>query len=517
MNGRSLRTVPREENIEEAVKKLGGDDILRRRYPELYKAVLNTRERVRNAPSRMPDESGDRIYGTEDSCKIRTLNYTPDTTLSSVSDMEMTTVKTTLAIVGDVVYADSGKVIDQFSVYDNNVKTLSGNCTADSAELEHKASEEFIAHSSFYVIEKDDNGGNIIKSLSSVIDSHKTIDNEPIVNHIDVFDPMPVKHKGADHTVVFYNRKSHSGWDYDYENVTYSKKDINVYMPFSGSVELNGTTPDPSNPVVLDDEEKGIVLQIENMLNGTAAFKAEYLRNVEWNVTGSVLTWKFPDDWHTVLRKNNLNCANNMDLYCRMWINTTSGFQVPIIIQSKGGEHPDPSYKKIPYINIKWGCFAKDVLIKMEDGTSLPVERIKIGDKVMTKGGVRTVTDVVTGREDQLIHIKSSSMNRINVSLDHPVLTTEGLLPADKLTAGTILITEDGEESIESLYLVDYNDTVYNLKLDSGGILIANNFYAGDFDAQNTVNTPVIPVDTAPPKLEEIQEEFADIISGINR
>ena len=95
------------------------------------------------------------------------------------------------------------------------------------------------------------------------------------------------------------------------------------------------------------------------------------------------------------------------------------------------------------------------------------------------------------------------------------MLTTEGMVKAKDLTAGTILITEDGKESIESLYLVNYYDDVYNLRLDSEGVLIANNFYAGDFAAQNNVketNAAIIPQ-----KLEEVQEELANFINGINQ
>lgn len=37
------------------------------------------------------------------------MNYSPNTTLSSVSGMEMETVKPTLSVIGDVVDTDTGK------------------------------------------------------------------------------------------------------------------------------------------------------------------------------------------------------------------------------------------------------------------------------------------------------------------------------------------------------------------------------------------------------------------------
>lgn len=515
---RTLRTAPLEENLEQTLEKLGGEEIFRRKYPELYKAVLNTRERLKNAPLRVSDEGGDYIFGSEDSCKIRTLNYSPETTLSTTSAMEMEKPKSSLAMIGDITDSDTGKRIDGFAVSENNSDTLSGESTTPSAELVQGKSKRFIAKTSFIVIEKDSDGNNIVKTLDSVMDSQKTVENEFIVKELTVNAPIPVKHPGAGYTTVYYNRSGSSA-DYQYTNVKYGDDSIDVYMPFSGSVEFNGLyMPDPENPIVWDGKN-GLILQIENVRNGCANFDMKYKDDVKWTVSGSVLSWEFPENWHDVLKKNKLTAANNMNFYCVMYINTTLGIPVPIVIQSNGEEHKDPSYKKIPYINILWGCFAKDVLIRMENEKSLPIEKIKAGDKVMTKDGtVRTVTEVVKGdNEEKLVHIKTANVNRIQVSLEHPMLTVDGMVKAKDLTAGSILITEDGKESIESLYLVNYNDAVYNLRLDGGGILIANNFYAGDFDTQNSMKETASEQVLHTNKPEDIQQELADFINGINR
>lgn len=512
---RTLRTAPLEENLAKTLDNLGGEEVIRKKYPELYKAVLNTREKLKTAPLRVTYESGDNIFGLEDSCKIRTLNYTPDTTLSTVSGMEMETPKLSLAIIGDVTDNESGKSIDGFAVSASDSDTLSASSVTAASDIPTGTKKRFIAKSSFIVIEKDNNGNNVVKTLDSVMDSQKTADSQTIVKELIVNAPMPIKHIGADYTAVYYNRTG-SGSDYQYPSVKFSDTEIYVYLPFSGSVELNGIySPDPQNPIITDGEN-GIVLQIENFSGGCANFDMKYKDNIEWNVTGSVLSWKFPDNWHDVIKKNEVNSYNMVNFYCKMYINTTLGIPVPIVIQSDGEEHTDPSYKKIPKIKILWGCFAKDVLIRMENGKSLPIEQIKTGDKVMTKDGdVRTVTEIVTGTEDKLVHIKTASVSRIRVSLDHPMLTTEGMIKADELTAGTILITENGAETIESLYLVNYADKVYNLKLDREGILIANSFYAGDFAAQNKKTKKQVM--SASRNREGIQEEFSELISGINQ
>lgn len=515
MTRRTLRTAPLEKNLDQTLEKLGGDDVIRRRYPELYKAVMNTRAQVRDTVLNAFYEDGDYIFGSEDSCKIRTLNYSPDTTLSTVSGMQMETAKASLAIIGDITDTDTGKSIDGFAVSENNSDTLFASSVTQSTGILAAKSKRFIAKSSFIVVEQDINGNNIVKTLDSVMDSQKTVENEYIVKQLTVNAPMPIKHAGAEYTAIYYNRTG-SGADYQYSDVKYGADDIDVYIPFSGMVELNGIyAPDPKNPIIMDGE-KGVVLQIENVRNGCANFDMKYKDGIKWNVTGSVLSWEFPDNWHDILSKKKLTCANNLNFYCKMHINTTIGIPVPIVIQSNGEEHSDPSYKKIPYINILWGCFAKDVLIKMENGRRLPISQIKAGDRIMTQdNGVCTVTEIVTGREEKLVHIKTACINRIQVSADHPMLTTEGLIKAENLTAGTILITEDGMESIESLYLVNYNDAVYNLKLNRRGMLIANNFYAGDFAAQNEM-AEMSAANAVPQKPTEIQEELTDFINSIN-
>lgn len=513
MNTRTLRTAAREENLETTLKKIGGEEILKSKYPELYKAVLNTRRRLKKPCGYPINYNDDYIFGAEDSCKIRTLNFTPDSTLSTTSGIETDLPKLSLAIIGDVKDADTGKSIDGFSVSTNNSDKFMYSSVTNSSTLVSGSSKRFIASSSFFVIEEDMNGESYVTTYNDVMESQKTIDNEYIVKKLTVNAPMPVKHFGAEYTTVYYNRRGQCA-DYIYPDVKYTKETIDVYMPFSGSVEFNGIyVPDPDNPIIKDGD-KGLILQIENVRNGAANFDMKYWNDIKWNVTGSVLTWKFPDNWHDILKKKRLTYANHMNFYCKMYINTTLGIPVPIVIQSNGEEHKDPSYKKIPYINILWGCFAKNVLIRMADGSSKPIEQIKEGDRVMTKdNSVCTVQEIVSGTEEQLIYIESSQRNRIRVSKEHPILTTDGLVRADKLTAGSILITENGMESIESLYLVKYNDTVYNLRLDKEALLIAENFYAGDFNVQNKVIENTQP---EPTKLKGIQEELADFIKCIN-
>jgi len=144
-------------------------------------------------------------------------------------------------------------------------------------------------------------------------------------------------------STVYYNRSGNNA-DYIYLNVNYTYETIDVHIPFSGSVELSGFyAPNPEN-LVIKDGVKELVLQIENIKNGTANFNMKYWDDIKWNVTGSVLKWEFPDNQHDILKRSRLTCANNMNFYCKMYINTKIGIPVPIVIQSNVGEHKAPSY-----------------------------------------------------------------------------------------------------------------------------------------------------------------------------
>ncbi len=71
----------------------------------------------------------------------------------------------------------------------------------------------------------------------------------------------------------------------------------------------------------------------------------------------------------TTIAKKALTGASQLTFYCRMHIMTDSGISVPLTIQSNNLDHEDPSYAKIPKIDILWGCFAKDTYITMAGGS----------------------------------------------------------------------------------------------------------------------------------------------------
>ncbi len=141
-------------------------------------------------------------------------------------------------------------------------------------------------------------------------------------------------------------------------------------------------------------------------------------------------------------------------------------------------------------------CFTKDSLVTMADGTQKPISKIKKGDKVLSKGGgTNTVLGIETPK------LGSRKLYSINggpffFTAEHPFLTKEGwksisleetkkeeprlmkvLNMKDELKVGDVLITEDGEITIETIESKQAPDqTLYNLMLDGDHTYIVNGY-----------------------------------------
>lgn len=463
--------INRRITTKELVRRLGGADLLRAHFPELYKAYLFSLEHENIVNFDEVTSAGD-IFGTQDSYKVRTLNYTPDSTLSTASSIEVAIARPTLAIIGSVTDMETGKELDGFSVYDNNCRQLLGECKLTASTIGGGSSRQYSAKSTFSALSMI-RERYCLSGFESQIIAPKIIDTKSIVKSMNVTAPMPIKHTSADRTLVCYNR-SWGGADYDYVNVRYDSKSIDVWMPVSGSAEFaDGFQPSSTDPI---DKEQ-LILQLEHIGKSCAVFNPSYLSGLQFTVVGNTLTWKFPDEWHDIIDKTNIGSGTILGFYMKLVVRLANGLMIPLIVQSEGEEHDDPSYKKIPQIKICWGCFGKYTQILMADGSKRYVGDLKIGDIVQTKDeGNQKIKNVIKGHEEQLITIVNSFNSKICVSETHPILTTEGFVKAVELTAGSILVTPNGTATVEGLYYEEYNDSVYGIELECSSALIANDF-----------------------------------------
>lgn len=496
-----------------ALRSLGGEKLLKQKYPEMYKILLYTRDKqIKNANKTMVFralQNNEYTYGLEDSMKIRTLNYDPATTLESVSSINTVHNNPSLIIVGELNDITHNKAIDGFAVYDNNSQYLDGEINCNSVSLIKDTEYEFMAKSTFSKIEYDESGKPFYSSLTDVTDAKKVVAASTLVKNVTINAPDSIKHPGAARIVIYYNNRKGSGCDYYYNNVKDDGKSVEVNIPFKGSVEFaNGFKPS------YVDKNLDFMLQIVTANSGVANFNIAHWNDIKWTPSNSSLSWEFPDCWYDILQKNNFAVANNVNFYCKMSVVLESGIAVPIVISSEDREHKDPSFKKIKAIDIEWGCFAKGSRIKMSDNSLKNIEDLKVGDKVKTENGCAAVIETIVGSEEKMILIRTSNGCKLTITDDHPVMTESGWKTAGDLNAADIIKTESGLSAVEEFHYVDYNDKVFSVRLETEAALISEGIYTGDFGCQNRLKA--VSKDNSDVKKEEFQQELEDLITSIN-
>lgn len=497
-------------------EKMGGETLLKKKYPELYKILLHTRERhtlraesagSSGIPEEMPPD------GLRDSMKIRYLSYHSDQGAATVSSIHTVEESPSLFMVGNLKDSSHGQMLGRFAECKSNSHELFGGVTFDAKRLCADDSYRFSAETTFVKVCKDENGKPYFDSMSEQTSALKSAVGEDPVKQITVADPRPRRHPGAEKTVVYYNNRQGNGCDYYYDNVDIDSDRVQIYMPFTGSIEFNNSY----RPLFVD-KNYGFNLHIENMHGGAAYFNSAYWKEIKWEINGSTLSWKFPDYWHTALRRSQIEFMENLNFYCKMYImaenikRPAEGRRMSAVITNGDSVFDDPAVKVIEKLEIQWGCFAKDTEIRMADGSMKQIQDIRPEDRIMTSNGVGKVLELISGEEEKMVRIGSGRGHRIMVTKDHPVMTEDGWKQAQELTAGDILIMEYGKDNIEELYICEYHDRVFSLRTEGDGTVIAEGFFMGDFGCQNNCR---ISRENKTPVLEAFQEEMSDLASEL--
>lgn len=517
LNATVKHNLAKEEHFDFLTRTLGGELLLRQKYPDLYKILLYTKEKAAKTANSLSAGQVNAVspfdYGLKDSMKIRTLNYDPYTTVATASSIDLVDKNPSLIMIGELKDITHNELIDGFAICDHDTHALDGNIEGDSTKLIRGDEYEFLATTTFSRIVYDREGNPSLESQTDTTNARKVVSSSTLVKRVTVENPDSIKHPGASQTVIYYNNRTGPGCDYYYNNVGSRADSVDVYIPFSGSVEFNDSFK-PSHV----DKNTNFKLQIENINNGTANFNTSHWNEIQWKVDGPILSWKFPDCWYGILSKNNFAVANDVNFYCQMYVVVNLGsstLPVPIVISSRDYEHSDPSFHKIKKLYIEWGCFAQGTKIRMSDGSLKQIQDIKAGEQIKTENGSAAVTEVITGTEQDMVFIKTTKGNEIKVTKDHPVLTGQGFKAADALNAGDILKMEYGDDMIAELHYVTYGGNVFSIRIDSQEPVIAEGFYMGDFGCQNRLKEK--PKENSSIAKEGFQQELEDLIGSLNK
>lgn len=162
------------------------------------------------------------------------------------------------------------------------------------------------------------------------------------------------------------------------------------------------------------------------------------------------------------------------------------------VVTSRPSEVNPVSEHHIPKLEIMWGCFASDTKIRMMDGMEKPAREVRIGDWVSTTQGGCQVRNVWTGREEKLIRFTTTAGRTLELTGNHPVLTSQGWYWASALRPGMQVKTETGQEEVKAVAWFYYGREVYNFQLDQGdsgqpAVMFANGLSVSDFTGQNQI------------------------------
>lgn len=514
LTGKFIHNIADDKQFNFIMSRLGGERLLRQKYPELYKILLYTKEKsikeINASGVLATSEAGAGVYGFKDSMKIRTLNYDPATTVQTASSINTVEDTPSLIIMGDLMDVNTGKVLANYNVCNNNSHFLMKETSCDSKSIDRTREYALLANTTFSKIMYDGNGKPYYYSVTENVKKSCSA-NFDIIKGITL--KAPVQKPERQHIKQIVIRYNRTGGDYSYMNVNTKSNCTEIFFPFTGQVEF----ADGFEPLYVD-KNKNFSLQIENLNDGVAEFNTANWNRIKWKNEGRVLSWEFPEDWNEMLPTSSFYAANNVNFYCKMNIAAKVGEvivpDIQIVISSGDSSHSDPSFLKIKGISIEWGCFAKNTNIKMADGSSKHIQDIKAGERVRTESGSTVVTEIITGAEKNMVLIETYCGNRIIVTNDHPMLTENGWKTAEKVNAADILKMEYGTDAIKDLYTIEYNGEVFSIRTENEDAVIAEGFYAGDFGRQNRLKEYKKPEKVAN---EAFQQEIADLIAEKNK
>jgi hypothetical protein len=108
-------------------------------------------------------------------------------------------------------------------------------------------------------------------------------------------------------------------------------------------------------------------------------------------------------------------------------------------------------FKSEPDKNYASHCFVADTLVVTPKGL-VPISELKVGDKVVTPLGSKSIVSTMNREVNELIELSFSNDTKIVCTLDHPFITKNGTIRADALQYSDILYTIKDDDLCEKIF-----------------------------------------------------------------
>ncbi len=323
----------------------------------------------------------------------------------------------------------------------------------------------------------------------------------------------PVNKTGGQCVDICLNRTWTGDCDYDLTGTPTALK-----IPLSGSIGIsfnnpncvfdanritqwqNGTVTPPGDiKVVLDDVGGGCDVDSSNALHTPMQ---NFWQHVTLSADGKTLSWNLTGADAALFDSS---CRQVQDqLYLTMILNLPINQGAvelpprPVVISND----PDSqaTHYQLPCMTMTNSCLAEGTQVQLADGRMVPIESIKIGDKIFNPyhPGAQelTVMDIAKGFETvPMVRIKDKAGRELLMTEMHPIATVDrGMVQARKLRVGDKVQTRTGVSHLVSVSREPFPGKVHNLKVGSSEealklgpdqtVVYANGFLVGDGQIQ---------------------------------
>lgn len=530
-------TIPEHEAF--FYDRFGGKEYVRTNYPLVYEACERTKLKTQKQhegkagdseeePDLIPIQTGlDPVTYSTGSISHRqgeADNETVETMVDSAGWIFAKKPLPYVSLIGCLQNITQGMdILDSFAFSDDSrssgksVGTLS-YLVSDLMELNDQKLQSTMEY--YYVTESGEIKTDYGKSETFVCEGFKQD-----VELFQLEDPSDKSGKKNTPMIILYGRNENEGETADYkypDNGVDSNGRVALMFPLKGTF----TFSDKCFPIGYSSSSKssGIYFFLED--KGAVYFKHDKDMPQFFEVDSSnqhILHFSLPADWNDRLHTSNFGVGTTMELRASMYIAyygiSADGQKVkkelPVSIRSKTLPYEKyfsangPSVG-IPYVSVRWGCFAADTRLTLQDGREKCVCDIHAGDCLRTASGSSVkVTGMLVGAEKELVTIETEQGSLLRVSKTHPVITTDGIRQARDITTKDQILNAAGKpEPVKFAYLCEYDGKVYNPETDgpegNAAILIANGLQAGDAGLQNQTS-PIQPKEPQKPLTPEVQ------------
>lgn len=261
----------------------------------------------------------------------------------------------------------------------------------------------------------------------------------------------------------------------------------NVKIPVAGSIQYAGKIDvDPST-----GKPKPGTYQVTLSLTGQSQggsckqqdASAAFFNDPNTKINGDTITWDMEyADFGKVCWQNDESYTLTLALRLNI-----AGVPVWSTITNAPNTKPKSSTVVSSPLVAQWGCIAEGTPVRLSDGRTLPIEKVRIGQKVASPNGPLQVRSTTHGWDHEVIAVTDSNNRTVTMTPNHPVPTGRGMIQAKELRIGDVLSTTKDKVVVDRLSTEIRRKAVrvYNLELTQvDGPRLADPtqavFYAGD-------------------------------------